>query len=73
MDMTSAPGIAAVESANASAYVTRDHRRNANLTGIHAELFDGESLKRAFILKTILDQPLSLKPHGPGRGQGAMP
>jgi hypothetical protein len=67
-DLTSAPGIAAVESANASAYVTRDSRRSAALSALRSDLFDSESLQRAFILKTVLDRPLSLKAHVPGHG-----
>ncbi len=65
-DMTSAPGIAAVESANAAAYVTRDPLRPTAMTAIRADLFDPESLRRAFILKTILDQPLSLRTQSKG-------
>ncbi len=64
-DLTSAPGIAAVESANAAAYATREGRTSM-LTGIRADLFEPESLRQAFILKTILDKPLSLQPHSPG-------
>lgn len=65
-DMTSAPGIAAVESANAAAYVTLDPLRPTALTALRADLFDGESLRRAFILKTVLDKPLSLQPRSLG-------
>ena len=64
-DLTSAPGIAAVESANAAAYVTRDAGRVTFLSALRADLFDSESLRRAFILKTILDKPLSLQPRSP--------
>ena len=60
-DLTSAPGIAAVESANAAAYQAREGRRPPAFSAIRAELFEPDSLRRAFILQTILDKPLSLR------------
>ncbi len=60
-DMTSAPGIARVESANAAAYFSRDKQTAIDMATIRADFLDGESLRRAFILKTILEKPLSLR------------
>ncbi|GEM_PF-7094585 len=70
-DLTSAPGIAAVESANAAAYVTRDPSRPTALSALREDLLDGESLRRAFILKTVLDRPLALQPRVPGASEAA--
>lgn len=60
-DVTSAPGIAAVEIAHAKAYVTPDGTLPTTLSALRADLLETGSLSRAFILKTVLDKPLSLQ------------
>lgn len=60
-DVTSAPGIAAVEMANANAYATLDGTLPTTLSTLRADLLASNSLSRAFILKTVLDKPLSLQ------------
>jgi len=62
-DVTSAPSIAAVEFANTEAYVTKDPSRPTTLSILRNDLFDADALRRAFILKTVLDKPISLQTH----------
>ena len=62
-DVTSAPGIAAVEFANSEAYVTRDPSLPTTLSVLRNDIVDADALRRAFILKTVLDKPLTLKTH----------